>query len=42
MRLNETQTVVRTPGHSTATPRTVREWICPDCDYFEETEEEGT
>ena len=42
MRLRQTDTTVRIPGNPTATVRQVREWICPDCDYFEEAEEEGT
>ena len=42
MRLKQNQIVVQTPGNPTATPRTEREWICPDCDYFEEAEEGGT
>ena len=41
MRLKQHEIVARTPGNPTATPRTVREWICPDCDYFEEAEDEG-
>lgn len=41
MRLKQYQTVVQTPGNPTATTRTEREWICSDCDYFEEAEEEG-
>jgi YgiT-type zinc finger domain-containing protein len=26
------------PGHSSATTRLLREWICPECDHFEEAE----
>lgn len=40
MRLRENQTVVNVPGNTGATTRTVREWVCPECDYFEEAEEE--
>lgn len=40
MRLVEKQTVVQVPGNPKATTRTEREWICPDCDYFEEAEQE--
>ncbi|MDE3153462.1 MAG: hypothetical protein KGN76_00040 [Acidobacteriota bacterium] len=39
MRLHESQTLEHVPGTSQATPRTVREWRCPECDYFEEIEE---
>jgi len=38
MRLKEKKIVVQNPGNPTATTRTEREWICPDCDYFEEAE----
>jgi len=38
MRLRENTIVVQTPESPTATTRTDREWICPDCDYFEEAE----
>jgi hypothetical protein len=34
MRLHARQVQER-PGHAA---RTVREWICPECDYFEEAE----
>ena len=41
MRLHTPHIVVRVPGNAApSTPRT-REWVCPDCDYFEEAEEEG-
>ena len=39
MKFSEKQTVVRVPGNLSATSRTVREWVCPDCDYFEEADE---
>jgi transposase len=26
------------PGRGEAVTRQVREWICPECDFFEETE----
>jgi transposase len=41
MRLRERQDVVRVPGNPGATVRTAKEWLCPDCDYFEEAEEES-
>lgn len=41
MRLREHETVVQVPGNLRGTPRRVREWVCPECDYFEEAEEEG-
>jgi C4-type Zn-finger protein len=40
MRLEEHESVVQIPGNLNPTPRMVREWVCPECDYFEEAEEE--
>jgi acetone carboxylase gamma subunit len=40
MRLRELLAVVRIPGNPNATTRATREWVCPDCDYFEEAEED--
>ncbi len=42
MRLTVKQEVVHVPGNVTPSTRRLREWVCPDCDYFEEAEEEGT
>jgi uncharacterized protein with PIN domain len=39
MRVCERQNVVRVPGNPNATTHVSREWVCPDCDYFEEVEE---
>jgi hypothetical protein len=36
MRLEERTQVDRVPGTSQTTSRKMREWVCPDCDYFEE------
>jgi transposase len=36
MRLKESQAVTQIPGNPAPTVRQHREWICPDCDYFEE------
>jgi hypothetical protein len=41
MRLREGQTAVRVPGNPKITTRATREWVCPDCDYFEDAEGEG-
>ena len=38
MRLSVREVQDRVPGVSQATPRVVREWICPECDYFEDAE----
>ena len=39
MTLRGNTTVVRVPGNQSATTRTTWEWVCRDCDYFEEAEE---
>jgi transposase len=31
---------VQVPGNPRPSPTTVREWVCPECDYFEEVDEE--
>lgn len=38
MRLSVREIDDRVPGTREATPRLVREWICPECDNFEEVE----
>ena len=40
MRLSVRETVEQVPGQSQQIRHTVREWICPECDYFEEVEGE--
>jgi len=40
MKLVTREAVSRVPGTSQEVRNTIREWVCPDCDYFEE--EEGT
>jgi len=42
MHIKETHTFVQIPGNPMPTKRTTREWVCPDCDYFEEAEQERT
>ena len=42
MRIKLIQTVTQVPGNPSATTRTATEWVCPDCDYFEEAEEESS
>jgi hypothetical protein len=41
MRLKRTEQVVQVPGNPKETTRHSAEWICPDCDYFEEAENEN-
>jgi acetone carboxylase gamma subunit len=38
MRLSVREVQDRVPGASQSAPRIVREWICPECDYFEDAE----
>jgi hypothetical protein len=40
MYLKETQKVSQTPGNPKPTTRTHREWICRDCDNFEDADDE--
>jgi hypothetical protein len=40
MQLQVHETAVHLPGDPADRLQTVREWVCPDCDYFEEAEEE--
>jgi C4-type Zn-finger protein len=42
MRLKRTETAVQIPGNPRATVHQLAEWICPDCNYFEEADEEKT
>lgn len=39
MRLSEREVQERLPGRTQPRTRLVREWVCPECDYFEEAEE---
>ena len=38
MRLVAREVVTRVPGTSQEVKSTVREWVCPECDYFEDAE----
>jgi hypothetical protein len=40
MRFEEREVREQIPGRGEAPVRAVREWICPECDYFEEAETE--
>ena len=40
MQVRRTETLVQVPGNPQPTPRTSAEWVCPDCDYFEDVEDE--
>ena len=41
MRLTVRELTDRVPGTGQTTTRQVREWVCPECDYWEEAENEG-
>lgn len=39
MRVREREVVERVPGTAQTTTARIREWVCPECDYFEEDED---
>jgi YgiT-type zinc finger domain-containing protein len=39
MRLKTRELVERVPGTRETRAKRVTEWVCPECDYFEEAEE---
>lgn len=39
MRLRERDVIERIPGTPQTTNRKFAEWVCPECDYFEEVED---
>jgi len=39
MKLKRAESVVQIPGNPRPTTRITVEWVCPDCDYFEDAEE---
>ena len=41
MRLSVREVTERVAGKTQMSSRIVREWICPECDYFEEDDAEG-
>lgn len=41
MRLSVRETHQHPLGGGQPTVRVVREWICPECDYFEDADSEG-
>jgi hypothetical protein len=41
MRLDTIERREHVPGTTDPVSRLVREWICPECDYFEEWLDEG-
>jgi rubredoxin len=41
MRLKQTTTVAHIPGYEDPAPKKTLEWVCPDCDYFEDADGEN-
>ena len=41
MKYRETEVIDRVPGTSQTKTTRTREWVCPECDYFEELEDVG-
>jgi hypothetical protein len=39
MKLTERQATDWMPGTHQSTVSTVREWVCPECEYFEEADD---
>lgn len=39
MRLHTREQTTRVPGSREARVKVVREWICPECDHFEDADE---
>jgi hypothetical protein len=42
MRLQTREAISRVPGTAQEVRSVTREWICPECDYFEEAEENAS
>ena len=40
MRLESRERTDRLPGQGLMRTHTIEEWVCPECDHFEEAEEE--
>jgi rubredoxin len=41
MQLKQATSAARIPGYTDTRPRKTFEWVCPDCDYFEEADGEN-
>jgi C4-type Zn-finger protein len=42
MQLHERQLTERVPGTPQTSTARFHEWVCPECDYFEEVEDDGS
>ncbi len=41
MRRKEREEVTRLPGTAETRSRQIVEWVCPECDYFEDVDDEA-
>jgi len=41
MKLDEKEVQENLPGTPQAAVTKIREWVCPECDYFEDAEDSG-
>ena len=41
MKLTQTTSVSHIPGYADGDPKKALEWVCPDCEYFEEVDGEN-
>ena len=41
MKLRDREVIDRVPGSTQTRIAKYREWVCPECDYFEEAEEQA-
>ena len=41
MKLRDREVIDRVPGSTQTRTAKYREWVCPECDYFEEAEEQA-
>ncbi len=42
MHLKPVTSVAHIPGYTDPAPKKTYEWVCPDCDYFEEADGENS
>lgn len=40
MRIVTSEQIVRVPGNPQPVKKISKEWVCPECDYFEEADED--
>lgn len=42
MKIRESEVTDRVPGTPQAKTTKLREWVCPECDYFEDVEDQDS